>query len=331
MSGKQVFLTGADGMLGSSISRVLLSEGYSVKALVQPGRDLSVLDELDLEKIEGDILDGDILLDQMGDCEYVIHAAASTSIWPRRSETVRSVNLTGTRNVMEAARRSGLKRMVHIGTANSFSPGSLEDPGDESSAFDGWKYGMDYIESKYLAQQMLLAQHQEEGFPVVIVNPTFMIGPYDSGPSSGRMLLELISGRLPGYSRGGRNVICSVDVARAAVNALTLGREGECYIAGNENLTYGDFFRLACEVVGVEFKLLEFPPVLCLSAGLVSSSLARVSGRPPQLSFTMARMSSVDHYFSSRKAQEELLLPQTPIKIGIRDCVNWFKDNGYLL
>ena len=330
MSGDLVFLTGADGMLGSSISRLLLADGYRVKALIQPGRNLIVLDGLDLEKVEGDILDPESLLDRMRGCDYVIHTAANTSIWPRRSQSVMSVNLDGTRNVMEAAKTLGLKRMVHIGTANSFSPGPVDDPGDENSPFDGWRFGMDYIESKYQAQEMLLEIYHIEGFPVVIVNPTFMIGAYDSGPSSGRMLIELLSGRLPGYSKGGRNVICAVDVARAAVNALKMGRVGQCYIAGNANLTYGDFFRLACDTCGMEFKLIEIPPLLCLAAGLFNSGLARVTGVPPQLSFTMARMSAVDHYFSSQKAQTELGLPQTPIEVGIQACVSWFKDNGYL-
>lgn len=231
---------------------------------------------------------------------------------------------------MDAVRELGMKRMVHIGTANSFSPGPRTDPGDENSPFEGWKFGMDYIESKYLAQEMLLAEHHKNGFPVVIVNPTFMIGPYDTGPSSGRMLIELLSGRLPGYTRGGRNVICSFDVARAAVNALTQGREGECYIAGNENLPYGVFFRLACDVCEVDFKLMMIPHFLTLAAGLFNSIVARISGKPPQLSFTMARMSAVDHYFSSQKAQQELGLPLTPIEVGIRESVKWFKENGYL-
>jgi dihydroflavonol-4-reductase len=125
-------------------------------------------------------------------------------------------------------------------------------------------------------------------------------------------------------------VICSVDVARAAVNALTMGREGQCYITGNENLSYEDFFRLACEVCEIKFRLIRFPHILVLAAGLFNSALAKVKDKPPQLSFTMARMSAVDHYFSSQKAQEELALPRTPIEIGIMDCVSWFKDNGYL-
>jgi dihydroflavonol-4-reductase len=284
-----------------------------------------------MEKVTGDILDPEDLLHSMRGCDYVIHAAANTSIWPRRSEAVRSVNLDGTRNVMDIARKVGIQRMVHIGTANSFSPGPLEDPGDENSPFEGWKFGMDYIESKYLAQEMLLAAYRENGFPVIIINPTFMIGPYDTGPSSGRMLLELISGRLPGYSKGGRNLICSFDVARAAVNALSMGRVGECYIAGSENLPYGEFFKLACEVCEVDQKLIKFPHFLVMAAGLINSIVARISGKPPQLGFTMARMAAVDHYFSSQKAQDELKMPTTPIEVGIRESIKWFRENGYLI
>jgi dihydroflavonol-4-reductase len=287
------------------------------------------LNGLDLEIVKGDIQDKDFLSNAFSDCSYLIHTAAQTSIWPRRSALVREVNFQGTKNLMEIAEAGGIYRMVHIGTANSFHPGSKDEPGNEESEFRGWKYQLDYMESKYLAQEMLLERYQENNFPVVIINPTYMIGPYDTGPSSGRMLLELYADRLPGYSVGGRNFIYSKDVAVAAVNALEQGRTGQCYIAGTENLSYEEFFQKACAVRGKEFNLRRVPYFLVLIGGFFNSLISRLIGKPPQLSYTMARMSGVDHYFSSEKAQREINLPQTPLEVGINECLTWFEDNGY--
>ena len=172
-------------MLGSNICRELIKHDYPVKAMVLPNRKSNVLSGLGIELVEGNILDKNILCKEMEDCDSVIHAAALTTAWPRRSDLVMSVNFEGTKNIMEVAEKTKMKRMVYIGSASSFSHGPKEKPGDETSSFGGWSYGMDYIESKYLAQNMLLEKHAQHGFPVIIINPTYMIGPFDSAPSSG--------------------------------------------------------------------------------------------------------------------------------------------------
>ena len=317
-------------MLGSSICRELLRQGYAVKAMIIPGRQTTVLQGLPIEIVVGDILNKQFLVEAMNDCESVIHVAALTTVWPRRSAKVRSVNVEGTRNVMEAVAQLKMKRMVHIGSASSFTHGPKDKPGDETTPFTNGKFGMDYIDSKYHAQQILEEQFAKNGFPVITVCPTYMIGPFDSGPSSGRMLIELLMDRLPGYSGGGKNFVCSTDVATAAVNALHMGRLGETYIAGHENLTYDEFFRKACAVFNKKFKLIKVPNILILFVGLINSLVARITGKPPKLSYTMARIAGVSQYFSTRKAQQELNMPQTPIEKGIEQCVEWFKSNGYL-
>lgn len=327
--GERVFLTGADGMLGSSICRELLSQGYLVKAMVL-NRLSEVLSGLAIELVEGNILDIEFLEKEMTNCDYVINAAALTTLWPKQSEKVMSVNFEGTKNVMEIAEKLEMKRMVHIGTANSFGHGSKEEPGDETTSFTFGKYDLDYIKSKYLAQQMLLEKHAQDGFPVIIVNPTYMIGPFDSGPSSGKMIIELLKDKIPGYSSGGKNFISSLDVATSVVNALKLGRLGECYIAGNENLDYKEFFKKVCSVKKKKFKLIKIPSVLVLGLGFFNSAVARLIRKAPKLSYTMVRMGVVNQHYSSKKAQQELKLPQSPIENGIEQCVEWFESNGYL-
>jgi dihydroflavonol-4-reductase len=327
---KKAFITGADGMLGSSICRELLKQGYEVKAMCLPGRNTSTLDGLQIEIVLGDILDKNFMRQELQGCMYIIHVAALTNVWPRRLQILREVNIQGTKNVMEVAEELNITRMVHIGTASSFGHGSKEYPGDESKAFIGWKYGMDYIDSKYIVQQMLLDHHAKTGFPIIIINPTFMIGPYDSGPTSGKMLIELFKGNVQGYSIGGKNFVCSMDVAQAVVNALTKGVPGQCYIAGNENLEYREFFMKACKTLNKKFKLKAIPPLFILLAGALSSFAARITGTPPKFSYGMAVIGNMKHFFSSSKARQELNMPQTPIEVGIEQCMEWFNANGYL-
>ena len=327
---EKVFVSGADGMLGSSICRELLRQGYAVKAMCLPDRKVKTLEGLAIEQVHGNVLDKVFLLAACKDCDYVIHVAALTNVWPRRIKKLWDVNVTGTQYMAEVVEKLGIKRMVHVGSASSFNHGSMDHPGTEDSVFDGWKYGMDYLDTKYKAQEWLLQKHAQSKFPVIIINPTFMIGPYDSGPSSGQMLIGLYRGTVPGYSVGGKNFVCSFDVAVAIVNALKMGRTGQCYIAGNQNMRFHDFFKLATELMGKPFKLRAFPPSLVLIAGAANSLLARVNGKPPKLSYTMARMENVSQYFSPEKARNELNMPQTPISEGIQQCLEWFKNNGYL-
>jgi dihydroflavonol-4-reductase len=327
---KKVFVTGADGMLGSSICRELLDQGYHVKAMCLPDRKTNTLTNLPIEIVYGGIDKKEFLLKEMKGCQYVIHVAALVKIWPRRLSCINEVNLLGTQHVMEAVSTLKLKRMIHIGSANSFAFGTKEEPGDESSSYNGWKYGMDYIDSKYKAQQMLLRQFNKNGFPVIIINPTYMIGPFDSGPSSGQMLIALCKGALKFYSHGGKNFVCSVDVAKAAVNALTKGVTGECYIAGNQNMEFREFFHAACKILNREFNLKPVPYPLILAAGITSSLIARITGKPPKISYGMAKIAEENQYFSPEKARRVLDMPQTPIEVGIIQCIEWFKSNKYL-
>jgi len=326
---ERVFVTGADGMLGAHICRELLSRGYGVKAMVLPQRNHAVLDGLPLDLVYGNVLEKTSLEQHMADCSQVVHIAALTTMWPRRSALVRAVNFEGTQNVMTLAQKFNYTRMVHIGSASSFAYGSRQLPGNEQNSWQG-QSRVDYMQSKYDAQQLLLQANQNNGFPVVIVNPTFMVGAYDSGPSSGKVLLELLNNRLPAYAPGGRNFVCARDVSVAAVNALKLGNTGQCYIAGGENLSYAEFLQKSCQVIDRPFKLLAAPATLLQLVGLAGSTVARFSGSAPKLSFTMAQIACKEQYYDNQKAQRELQMPQTDLKEGIAACVGWFKANGYV-
>ncbi len=325
----KIFVTGADGLLGSNLVRELLHRNYSVRVLTQPGRHVKTLDGLPIEKIEGDLLDKESLRKGMTGCEMVVHAAASTAVWPTRSELTRKINIRGTANVMELALELKVTRLVYVGTASTFGFGTKNNPGKEGNAYKSAKYGMDYMDSKKDAHYIVI-DHIRKGLPAVIVNPTFMLGPYDSAPSSGAMLLGLYHGKVPGYVPGGRNYVCVKDVAVGIANAFTMGRIGESYILGNQNLDYKEAFLLMANELKVDVPIRRIPAWVMISYGIICSFLGIVFKKRPAVSYNLALIACDEHYFSPAKAVEELKLPQTPIEVGIREAMQWFKENNYL-
>lgn len=326
----KVLITGADGMLGSSICREALSQGYEVRVMVLPERTVSVLEGLDLTYCYGNLLDPESLYQAVDGCDYVINVAASTQMWPRRSEVIWKVNYHAVEHLVEACKRFNVKRFVQIGTANSFGHGSISEPGNELTPFNGGAYKMDYVDSKYKAQSYIIDQCKTGQISGVVINPTYMIGPFDSGPSSGKMLMALFMGSLPGYTSGIKNFVASKDVAVAAVNALTLGTSGSCYIAGNENLTFEQFLTKACAVRGIPFTLKKIPNFLIYGIGFFSSIVARISGKAPKLGYHLAKQATMQQCYSPQKAREELNMPATPIEEAIQSCITWWQENNYI-
>lgn len=325
----KVLITGADGMLGSSICREALKQGYELRALVLPNSRCTTLENLPLEIFHGNLLDEVSLEKAVKGCDAVINVAASTQIWPRRSPIIYKINYEAVVKLVGICKRHNLKRFVQIGTANSFGHGSPDHPGTEESVFMGNRYNMDYVDSKYKAQQFLIKE-AGLGFPALIINPTYMIGPYDSGPSSGKMIMALYEGKLPGYTSGMKNFVASKDVAVAAVNALKMGSPGACFIAGNENLTFGQMFQKACEVRQLPFRLKRVPNGLIYAVGFFSSIWARISQKPPKLGFHMAQQATMKQCYNPSKARKILQMPSTPIEQAMEDCLAWWKENDYI-
>jgi len=186
------------------------------------------------------------------------------------------------------------------------------------------------MDSKYKAQQLILNEVKENALPAVIVNPTFMFGPYDSTPSSGAMIVALYKGKVPGYTSGGRNYVCAKDAAVAIANALTKGRLGECYILGNQNLSYREAFEKIAVTIGVKPPSLPIPSVFAKLYGGIGSLTGKLTGKAPAISYPLSRIACDEHYYTPAKAVKELELPQTSVEVGIKECFDWLKENGYL-
>jgi len=325
----KIFITGGDGLLGSNLVRELLDNRHELRVLVQPGRTVNTLDGLELEKVSGDLLDYNSLQAAAGKVDAIFHLAASTSLWPSKCKKARLVNIDGTKNILRLAKDLDVKRLVYVGTANTFRFGTKKNPGKENTTYAGKKYGLGYMDSKWEAHQLVM-EAVNDGVPAIIVNPTFMVGAYDSVPNSGAMILAVYAQKLPGYAPGGRNYICVRDAAIGISNALEKGKVGECYIIGNENLSYKEAFGKIAFVLGKKPPKRKLPRLGILAFGRFGSLAGSITGKKPAVSYPMAKIACDGHYFSSEKAVRELGLPQTPIEEGILESFNWLKTNGYI-
>ncbi|MCB9263149.1 MAG: NAD-dependent epimerase/dehydratase family protein [Flavobacteriales bacterium] len=325
-----IFLTGADGLLGNNLVRILLHRNYKVTVFIQSGKDLGYLKGLDITAHYGDLLNYQELVDASKNADVFINAAAVTDTWPNQGSLYWKVNVDGVKNVIKAVKENNIKRLIHVGTANSFGPGNLQNPGNESTPFDGSRYNLDYITSKYEAQKIVLAEVRNNQLPALIVNPTFMIGPYDVKPSSGKMIISVIKGQVPGYAKGGRNFVYVGDVATAVANSIEKGRIGECYIAAGANLSYKDMFGKIARIFNVKPPSLAIPGFAVLMYGRILSIIGNLSKKEPVISFPLAKISNELHYYSNAKAVKELGMTETNIEDAITMAVDWFKQEKYL-
>ncbi len=327
----KVFVTGPDGLLGSNVVRELINRGHEVIAMVMKGRVPITLQGLPLEIVYGDItLKEDIILLSKG-CEYFIHIAAITDMWPSLGAHYFKVNVEGTKNAIDAAIANQVKRFIHVGSASSFGFGTLEKPGDEKARYKSAHYKLDYLESKKIGQDAVLDAVKNRNLPAIVVCPTFMIGPYDTKPSSGAMVIAIAKKKLPANTRGGKNWVAAKDVAFGICNALNKGRIGESYILGGENMSFKIAVSRIAKALGQkDYPQIEMPNPIIKSLGWISEKIALINGKIPKLSYPMALIACDGHYFSPAKAIEELELPQTPIEEAVLELKQWFNENGYL-
>lgn len=324
----KTMVTGADGLLGSNLVRALLEDDFEVRAMIHPTSKSKTLDGLPIERHFGNILEKHSVEEAARDCDVIFHVAASTAMWPARDPKITAVNVEGTRNVIEAAIQAGVKKLVHCGTASSFGYGTKENPGTEQSPYKYAGFGLAYFDSKLEAQQMVLRYAQEKRIDAVVVNPTFMIGAHDSGPSSGKMIAKFAEMKLPFYPSGGRNFVHVRDAAAGMISAYKKGKCGECYLLGNKNMDMKEFFTEVARVGGFKPPKFEISKEVLLIAGRAGSLYGKITGKTPELTLEMARSSCIGSYYSAEKAVKELGLPQTPMETAIEDAYKWLKDNG---
>ncbi|MBC7229922.1 MAG: NAD-dependent epimerase/dehydratase family protein [Actinobacteria bacterium] len=326
----KALVTGATGFIGSMVVRELLNQGADVRVTVRRDSDTRNIDGLDVERVYGDTRDRESMRAALKGCDALYHAAAYFAHWSPNKDLFYKINVEGTKNVLEEALAQGLEKVVYTSTSNTIGSHGAGNYVNEEAEFNGWEAGDHYAISKYLAE-LEAKKICDRGLPLVIVNPTLVIGVRDVKPTpSGALIVDIANRDMPGYIDGAINVIDVEDVARGHLLAAERGRIGERYILGNENLMVGEFFRLVAEVAGVRPPRLKLPYGIALSLGYLFEAYARMARKQPLVSVSQVRLGKMGEHFDNSKAVNELGLPLTPIRTTVEKAVDWFRENGYI-
>ncbi|MBZ9728113.1 NAD-dependent epimerase/dehydratase family protein [Salegentibacter sp. JZCK2] len=324
---KRVLVTGASGFLGFHITKQLLQANYEVVALLRESSDTSLLRNLNCKIIRGNLSSLVGIEKAIQNCNFVIHAAAKTSQDSPDFEDYREANITSTKLLIEASKKHTIKRFVFVSSANSFTMGRKENPGTENSGFMPFLKNSGYAHSKYKAQQIVLKEARENRFPAIVVAPTFMVGPYDIKPSSGRLMLYFLKNKLVFYPKGGKSYVAVSAAATACINALQMGKTGESYLLSGVNLTYKEYFKKVAEISGESHYLIPLPKRLLK---LIEGLYRIFPNRKLLLLKTNIRMLFSENYFNNKKAKEQLAMPVTNIDLSIKESIQWFQENKYI-
>jgi dihydroflavonol-4-reductase len=325
----KALVTGAAGFIGSHVVRALLEGGHAVRALHLPGEDLRNLAGLDVERIAGDVTDGEAMRRAAAGCDWVFHLAAIYALWTRDPERMRQVNVDGTRTVLEAARAAGVARVVHTSSIARFGGQGRGQRATEESPFALGATGDPYCRTKAEAHELALSFARE--LDVVIVAPCGPIGPGDVGPTpTGRLLVRALTLPVIVVSDTITNFAHVRDMARGHVLAAERGRRGESYLLGHVDLTLAELARRALARVGLRRRIVTVPFSLARVAARGALAAAELTGQPPLITPAAVAIAELGLAADCGKAVRELGLPQTPIDEALHDALVWFARERYL-
>jgi dihydroflavonol-4-reductase len=324
----RVLVTGATGLLGANVVRALLGAGHAVRAAVRASSRQLALTDLPVETSVLTLEEPESVAAAMAGCQAIVHAAAANWVGRSGRAWMERVNVQGTETVCRVALETGIRRMVHVSSVDTLGIRSLEHPADEECRSDLAHLRCPYIDTKRAAEDVVLG-HVALGLPAVIVNPTFMLGPWDTRPTSGRMLLEIAKGRALLAPRGGNSFLDVRDAAIGVVAALERGRVGRRYILGGQNLTYLDAWRRIAPIVGGRGPLGTAPAVGAWLLGRAAGFWGRLRGQEPVVNPVSVAMGELPHYFSSARARAELNFPESDFERAVSDAWRWFREHGY--
>ena len=286
-------VTGATGLLGNNVVRLLLERGQPVRVLVRKTSQRRSLEGLELDVAIGDICDVASVQRAMLGISGVIHSAASVHLGWTGLDMQRAINVEGTRHVATAARQANV-RMVHVSTVDALGVGSPDQFADEQSS-SGSKLPCTYVVTKREAEQAVL-EEVDRGLECSIVNPGFMLGPWDWKPSSGRMLLEVAGRFTPLAPRGGCSACDVRDVAAGILTALDRGACGRNYILAGENITFLELWRRIARITGGVPPICRIDRVTQFFLAYGGDLVARITGREPDVNSATVKMSNNFHY-----------------------------------
>lgn len=326
----KALVTGATGFVGAAVARALLSAHWQVRALARKGSNRGNLAGLDIEVHDGDLLDTNSLERAAEGCAGLFHVAADYRLGARDPSQLYRSNVEGTRNVLNAARLAGVRRVVYTSSVATIGISGDGTPGDETTPSALHNMIGHYKRSKYLAEEVV-QQAARDGLPVVIVSPSTPVGPGDVKPTpTGRLVLDAAAGRMPAYVDTGLNIVHVDDVAAGHLLAYERGRAGERYILGGQDMSLRQILEIIAALTGRRAPRVRLPYAAVLPIAYLAEGYARLTGTSGRITLEGVRMSRKLMYFSSAKAASELGYSSRPPSQAFEDAIRWFRARGLL-
>ena len=323
-------VTGATGFLGSHLARKLAQRGEDVKILLRQTSKTQNIDDIKAERIYGDITDMESIKKAMTGCDTVYHTAGYVSFKKLDYEKMRAINVGGTINVLTAALEAGVKKAVFTSSVAAVGVDPHGGIANEETPFTLESEGIGYLNTKYYAEKAAMKIY-EKGLPLVVVNPSVVLGPGDVYLSSTGAVQWYCKKKFPGYMDGTLNIVDVEDVADGHISAADRGRVGERYILSNKNMTIKEFFELMEKVTGIPTPKMKIPYFFAYgSAFFVERILGLSFPNFSTMDMDSVKLSKFKWFVDNSKAVRELGLHQTPVEETIQKTVKWFKENGYI-
>jgi dihydroflavonol-4-reductase len=314
-------VTGASGFLGSHLVRALAERGDELRLLARRSSNLDPVGELEFERATGDVTDRRAVRRAMDGVSRVFHVAGRTSLRARDREAVFATNLQGARIVFEEALEAKVERLVHTSTVGAIGVAKPKSTADESTSFDIGHLGFAYVNSKHEAE-LEAFRLAAQGLAVVIVNPTFVLGPEDPTGTSMGLVRRFLLGQIPAYVDGALNIVDVRDVAAGHLLADEKGAVGERYILGGRNFTLDRLFADLGRISGVGPPPLKLPG----SVAVGGLELARFARLPVPVIVDEVRSATLWWTYRNTKARRELGFRPRPHEQTLEDAVAWQRD-----
>ena len=324
------FVTGATGFLGSHVARLLLAQGAELRLLVRAGSRLENVADLPAERVVGDLRDLESLKRGMAGCEAAFHVAADYRLWAVNGKELYDSNVDGTRNILQAARESGVGRVVYTSSVATMGFGNNGKVTDENTPVALGDMIGDYKRSKFLAEQLVIAAARG-GQDVVVVNPTTPIGERDIKPTpTGRIVVDVLNRKCPAYVDTGLNLVDVRDCAAGHLVAMEKALPGERYILGGENLTLKQILDKLAAITGLPSPNIRLPYAVAYATGVVDTLITgAIRKREPRVTLDSVKMGRKKMFVTSAKAERDLGWNAGPVDGALRRAVEWFRANGY--
>ena len=325
-----VLVTGATGFVGAAVARRLVADGRTVRVLVRARSDRRNLDALPVDVVMGDLTDPGSLARALAGCDGLFHVAAEYQLWVKDPVAMYRANVEGTRAIMLAADRAGVRRIVYTSSVATLGVNSDGSPANEETPSSLCDMIGHYKRSKFMAEE-IVRELAASGHPIVIVNPSTPVGPGDIKPTpTGRLIVDALAGGMPAYVDTGLNVVHVDDVAEGHVLAYDRGTIGRRYVLGGTDMTLREILTECATIAGRRPPSLRLPHTVIMPLAYLAEGWSRVTGRPPRTTVDGVRLSRKRMFFSSARAEHELGYRARDARDALRDAAIWFDTHGYV-